>query len=164
MSDFKFITGDFVTCDNFPRNRGKLSYIIAWKVIFKLNWTKIFVYFNALQCKEVQSSIEKFHWSKKSRETFNLNEKFYFNLNIRVPLKSVDLFLHVFLCLMVILTIKQHINSLTIVIWKFAIFWSWQLALWILRQLAPASFFLNFNSLRATMLAIFILLISPRIR
>ena len=42
---------------------------IAWKVISKVNWTKILVYSSTQQCKKVQSSIEKFHWSKKLRET-----------------------------------------------------------------------------------------------
>ena len=95
---------------------------IAWKVISKLNWTKILVYSRALQCKKVQSSIEKFHWSKKLRKT----KKNSFNLNIRVPLRSVNLFLHVFLCLKVILTMEHYIKLLTIFIWKFGIFWSWQ--------------------------------------
>ena len=58
-----------------------------------------------------------------------------------LPLESVNLFLHVFLCLEVILTIEHYIKLLTIFIWKFAIFWSWQLALWNLGQLAPSSFF-----------------------
>ena len=49
-------------------------------MIFKLNWTKMLVYSSALQCKEVQSSIEKFHWSRKLRKTGN----FSFNLNILV--------------------------------------------------------------------------------
>ena len=61
----------------------------------KVNWTKILVYSTALQFNKVQSSIEKFHWSKKLRKT----EKFSFNWNIRVPLQRVNLFLHVFLCL-----------------------------------------------------------------
>ena len=65
---------------------------IAWKVISKINWTKILVYSSALQYKKVQSSIEKFHWSKKWRKT----ENFSFNLNIRLQLESVNLFLHVF--------------------------------------------------------------------
>ena len=52
-----------------------------------------------------------------------------FNLNIRVPLESVKLFLHVFLYLKVILTMEHYIKLLTIFIWKFAIFWSWELAL-----------------------------------
>ena len=47
-----------------------------------------------LKCKKVQSSIEKFHWSKKLRKT----ENFSFNLNIKVLLESVNLYLHVFLC------------------------------------------------------------------
>ena len=110
---------------------------IAWKVISKLNWTKILVYCSALQCTKVQSSVEKFHWSKKLQKT----ENFSFDLNIRVPLESVNLFLYVFLCLNVILTMEHYIKLLTIFIWKFAIFWSWQLALWNLGQLAPASFF-----------------------
>ena len=67
---------------------------------------------SALQCKEVQSSIEKFHWSKKLRKT----ENFSFNLNIRVPLKSVNLFLHVFLYLKVILTMEHNIKLLLIFI------------------------------------------------
>ena len=66
--------------------------LIAWKVIPKLNWTKILVYSSVVQCKKVQSSIENFHWSKKLRK----NEKFSFNLNIRVPLESFNLFLHFF--------------------------------------------------------------------
>ena len=45
---------------------------IAWKVISKLNWVKIIVYSIALRCKKVQSSIEKFNWSKKLRKTENL--------------------------------------------------------------------------------------------
>ena len=49
---------------------------------------------SALQCKKVQSSIEKFHRSKKLRKTGN----FSFNLNIRVLFESINLFLHVFLC------------------------------------------------------------------
>ena len=76
---------------------------IAWKVISKLNWTKILVCSSALQCMKLQSSIEKFHWSKKLRKT----ENFSFNLNIRVPLKSFNLFMHVFLCLKVISTIHK---------------------------------------------------------
>ena len=48
---------------------------------------------------------EMFHWSKKLWKT----EKFSFNLNIRVPLESVNLFLHVFLCLTVILTMQYYI-------------------------------------------------------
>ena len=119
-------------------NVGVTPYSIAWKVISKRNWTKILLYSSALQCKKVQSSIEKFHWSKKLRKT----ENFSFNLNIRVPLKSVNLFLHVFSCLKVILTMEHCMKLLTIFIWKFTIFWSWQLALWNVGQLAPASFFL----------------------
>ena len=65
---------------------------VVWKVISKLNWTKILVHSSALQCKKIQSSIEKFHWSRKLWKT----ENFSFNLNIRVPLESVNLFLHVF--------------------------------------------------------------------
>ena len=41
------------------------SHLTAGKVISKLNRTKILVYSSALQRKKVQSSIEKFHWSKK---------------------------------------------------------------------------------------------------
>ena len=86
-------------------------------MISKLNWTKILVYSSSLKCKKVQSSIEKFHWSKKLRKT----EIFSFNLNIRVLLGSVTLFLHFFV--KVILTLKHNIKLLTIFIWKFAIFW-----------------------------------------
>ena len=110
---------------------------IARKVISKLNWTKILVYSSALQCKKVQSSMKKFHWSKKFRKT----ENFSFNLNIRVPLESINLCLHVFLCLNVILTMEHYTKLLTIFTLNFAIFWSWQLALWNLGQRAPASFF-----------------------
>ena len=113
------------------------SHLIAWKVISKLNWTKILVYSSALQCKKVQSSTEKFHRLKKLRKT----ENFSFNLNIRVPIQSVDLFLDVFLCLKVILTMEYYMKLLIIFIWKFAIFWSWQLALWNLGQL----FFHNYK-------------------
>ena len=109
----------------------------AWKVLSKLNWTNILVYSSALQCKKVQSSIEKFHRSKNLRKT----ENFSFNPNIKVPLESVELFMHVFLCLKVLLTLEHYIKLLAIFIWKFAIIWSWQLALWNLWQLAPASFF-----------------------
>ena len=107
------------------------------KVIYKLNWIKILVYSSALQCKKVQSSIGKFHWSKKLRKT----EKFYFDLTIRVPLESVNLFLRVFLCLKVILTMEHYIKLFTIFIWKFIIFLSPQLVLINLGQLAPVSFF-----------------------
>ena len=69
------------------------------------------------------------------------NENFSSNLNIRVPLDSINLFLDVFLCLKLILIIEDYMKLLTIFIWKFEIFWSWQLALWNLRQLAPESFF-----------------------
>ena len=58
-----------------------------------------------------------------------------------VPIESVTLFLHVFLCLKVILTKENYMKLLTIFIWKFAIFWNWQLAVWKLGQLAPALFF-----------------------
>ena len=53
---------------------------------------------------------------------------FSFNPNIRVyiPLESFNLFLRVFLCLKVILTMEHYVRLLTIFIWKFAIFWSWQ--------------------------------------
>ena len=111
----------------------------------------------ALQCKKVQSSIENFHWSKKLRKI----ENFSFKLKIRVPLESVNLFLHVFLCLKVILTIEHYIKLLTIFIWKFAIFWSWQLTLWNLGQLAPALFF-TCNRITATIVEIFILLFGKR--
>ena len=72
----------------FPVTVGQVvpPHSIAWKEISKLNWKKILVYFSALQCKKVQSSIQKFHWSKKLRKT----ENFSSNLNIRVPFKSVN--------------------------------------------------------------------------
>ena len=76
---------------------------IAGKVISKLNWTKILVYSSALQCKTKQSSIEKFHWSKKLRKA----ENFSFVLNMRVSLESVNLFLHIFLC-------QGHFNNVTL--------------------------------------------------
>ena len=104
---------------------------------------------SAMQCKKVQSSIEKFHWSKKLRKT----ENFSFNLNIRVPLESVNLFLHVFLCLKVILTIEHYIKLLTIFIWKFAIFWSWQLAL--CRTTCPSVIFLLATGSRSPCLKYF---------
>ena len=122
----------------FPyRGQVVTRHSIAWKLISKLIWTKILVYFSAMQCKKVQYSIEKSHWSKNLRKT----ENFSFNPNIRVPLENVNLFLHVFFCLKVILLMEHHIKLLIIFIWKFAIFWSWQLALLNLGQLAPASFF-----------------------
>ena len=136
-------------------------HTIAWKVISELNWTKILVYFSALQCKKIQSSIEKFHWSKKLQKTeiFSFNLK---NLKKKSKVESVNLFPHVFLCLKVILTMEHYIKLLAIFIWKFAIFWSWQLALYNLGQLAPASFF-TCNRLTATMFEIFMLLTSPSI-
>ena len=129
----------FLTCFcNILCYVGKVTpHSIAWKVISKHNWTRILVYSSAQQCKKVQSSIEKFHWSKKLRKT----ENFSFNLNIRVRLENDILFVHVFLCLKVVLTIEHYITLLTILIWIFSIFWGWQLALWKLGQLAPASFF-----------------------
>ena len=48
---------------------------------------------------------------------------------------------YMFFCVKVILIMEHYIELLAIFIWKFAIFWSWQLALWNLGQLAPASFF-----------------------
>ena len=45
-----------------------------------------------------------------------------------------------FLGLKFILTMVHYIKSLKIFIRKFVIFWSWQLALWNLWQLAPVSF------------------------
>ena len=67
--------------------------------------------------------------------------KFFLNLNLKVRFESVNLFLYVFLCLKVNLTMEQYVKLLAIFIWKFAIFWTWQLALWNLGQLAPAPFF-----------------------
>ena len=43
---------------------------------------------SALQCKKVQSSIEKFHGSKKLRKTENLS----LYLNTTVPLESISHF------------------------------------------------------------------------
>ena len=102
-----------------------IPHSIGWKVISKLNWIKILVYSSTLRCKIVQSSIEKFNGLKKLRKT-----KKILNLNVRVPLESVNFFLHVFLCLKVIFAMEHYIKLLTIFIWKFAIFWSWQLVLW----------------------------------
>ena len=124
----------------------------------KLNWTKILAYSSALQCKEVQYSIEKFHWLKKWRKT----ENFSFNLNTRELLESVNLFLQVFLCLNVILTMEHYIRLLTIFIWKFAIFWTWQFVLWNLGQLAPALFF-YLQHAHGHHVRDFMLLTSPRI-
>ena len=75
---------------------------------------------------------------KKMSKIYAVTLVLPFNLNIRVPLESVNLFLHVFLCLKVSLTTEHYIKLLKIFIWKFAIFWSWQLVLWNLGQLAPA--------------------------
>ena len=58
------------------------------------------------------SSIEQFRWSNKQRKA----EKFSSNLNIRLPLENVNLFLDVFLCLKVILTMEHYIKLLTILI------------------------------------------------
>ena len=58
---------------------------------------------SALQCKNVQFSIEKFLCLKESQKT----QKFAFNLNIKVPLERVNLFLHVFSGLKVILTMEH---------------------------------------------------------
>ena len=103
------------------------------------NQTQLHKNISLLRCnvRKVQSCIQKFHWSKKLRKT----ENFSLNRNIRVPLGSQNLFPQVFLCLEVILTMEHYIKLLTIFIWKFAIFWSWQLAVWNLGQLAPVSFF-----------------------
>ena len=90
----------------------------SYHTTFNCMKSDIQVYSTALQCTKVQSSIEKFHWSKKLRKT----ENFSFNLNIKVPPESVNLFLHVFLCLNFILTMEHYIKLLTIFIWKFAIF------------------------------------------
>ena len=65
-----------------------------------------------MQCKEEPYYIEKFYWSKGLRKT----QYFYLNLNIRVPFVSVNLFLHVFSFLKVILTMEHSIKLLTIVI------------------------------------------------
>ena len=127
-------------------------------MIPKLNSTQILVYSSALQCKKVQSSIDKSSIIKL-RKTENIS----FNLNIRVPLESVNLFLHVFLYLKVILTMEHYIKLLTTFIWKFAIFSSWELGLWNLEQLAPASFFYLQQAYGQHVWDIYILT-SPRIR
>ena len=57
-------------------------------------------------------------------------------------MKASTYFYMFFLCIKVVLIMGHYIKLLTIFIWKFAIFWSWQLILWTLGQLAPASFFL----------------------
>ena len=109
------------------------KYNLLWNVENLVNCARYVKVYNY-----IRDRTEWFHWSTKFRKT----ENFSFNLNIRVPFESVNLFLHVFLCLKVISTMEHYIKLLTIFIWKFAIFWSRQLALWNLGQLAPASFFL----------------------
>ena len=72
-----FYRNTMVVNDHFPRIRGKLSnHTQLHEVISNLNWSKILVYYSALQCKKVKSSIEKFHWSKKLQKTdFSLKSK-----------------------------------------------------------------------------------------
>ena len=65
----------------------------------------------------VQPSIEKFYWSKALQKT----RKFPFNLNIKVPLGGVNLFLYVLPCLKVILTMEHYTKLLIIIIWRYAI-------------------------------------------
>ena len=57
----------------------------------------------------------------------------------------------------------HYIKLLTIFIWKFAIFWSWQLAMRNLGQLAQRHFLTFGNRLTATIFQIFILSTSPNI-
>ena len=90
---------------------GKVTFNCIKSHIQTQSDKNILVSSTALQCKKVQFSIEKFHWSKKLQKT----EQFSFNLNIRIALDSVNLFLH-FLCLNVILTMKYYIKLLTIFI------------------------------------------------
>ena len=56
---------------------------------------------------KTQSSIEKFYLSNGLPKTQN----FSFNPNIKVPLESVDLFLHIFPCVKVILTSRIIIHN-----------------------------------------------------
>ena len=119
--------------------QGKVTpHAIAWKVISKLNWTKILVYSSALQCKKVQSSIEV---SLIKKITKNWIFFFFLSKHKSTAWKRQLISTCFFLCLKVILTMEHDIKLLTIFIRKFAIFWSWQLTLWNLGQLAPASFF-----------------------
>ena len=67
---------------------------VAWKVISKLNWTKILVYSSALPRKKVQSSIEKFHWSKKLRKP-----EFFFKSKHKSTAWKCQLVSTYFLCL-----------------------------------------------------------------
>ena len=104
-----------------------------------------------MQCKKVQSSIDKFHWSNKLRKNNNLS----FNLNIRVTLESVNLFLHVILYLKAILTMEhdkvthnfhrkiRNIFELT----------TWPVKLGIT---CPSVIFSTYNRLTANMFEIFI--------
>ena len=62
-----------------------------------------------------------------------------FNLNIRSFLR---LFWHK-VSLKVILTMEHYIKLLTIFIWKFAIFWSWKLALSSTWPVLPSSKFFS---------------------
>ena len=95
--------------ENFPQKFSSCT-LNCMKSDIQTQLKKILLYSSALQCKKVQSSIEKFYWLKKLRKI----ENFSFNLNIKVPFESVNLFLHVFLCLKVILTMEHYIKLLTI--------------------------------------------------
>ena len=120
---------------------------------------KNIVYSSALQCKKVQSSIVKLHWSEKWRKT----EIFVFKVNIRVPLLSVNLFLHGFVSpghsdngTLRKVTHNFHLKirnilELTTCPVKFG-------------TTCPSVIFFTCNTLTATMFEIFMLLISPRIR
>ena len=112
------------------------------------------------QCKKVQYSLEKSHWSKKLRKTRN----FSFNLNIRVPLESVNLFLHVFCC--VLSSFRQWNTTQTysqISSENSQYFGADNLPCEILDNLSQRHCF-TYNRLTANMFEIFMLLTSPRIR
>ena len=118
---------------------------------------KKLVFSNTLLCKEVQSSIEKFHWSKKLRNTANL----CFNLRIRVSLESFNLFLHVS-CPKIIFTM-QHYMKLQRASESSEYFGADNLPCEIWDNL-PQRHFFTCNRLTATMFERFMLLTSRRIR
>ena len=128
-------------------------------MISKLNWIKILVYSSTLQWKKVQSSIEKFHWSKKLRKTQN----FSFNLNIRVPLESVNLFLHVFCILRTFWQWNRTQNYSQCSSENSQYFGADNLPCEIWDNL-PQRHFFTCNRLTATMFEIFMLFTSLRIR
>ena len=66
------------------------------------------------------------------------------NLNIKVPLESVNLFLHVVFSCLDMLTMEHYIKLLIIVIRRFAIFWSCDILFWSW-QLSPYNWHDNMN-------------------